>query len=220
MKLVPNWSAQVKEEEQLLPISKRFLAVLSVFFMFGAATASQAQETDTAIFAGGCFWCVESDFDHVDGVLETVSGYAGGTIENPTYQNHPDYIEAVKITYDPSVVTYDELLTAFWHSVDATDAGGQFCDRGHSYITTIFADGADQLQAARASKQAVAADLAVDGEIVTPIVEATTFYDAEDYHQDYYQKNPVQYNYYRFACGRNGRVDQVWGDKSYLGINH
>lgn len=179
-----------------------------------------AQETKTAIFAGGCFWCVESDFDHVEGVLDTVSGYAGGTIENPTYQNHPDYIEAVEITYDPSVVSYEELLTAFWHSVDPTDAGGQFCDRGHSYITTIFAVDAEQRAAAEASKEAVADDLAVDREIVTPIVDATTFYEAEGYHQNYYEKNPVRNNFYRLSCGRNARVDEVWGETSYLGINH
>lgn len=204
----------------MLPNLKIISAMLGALFVLGLGTTSQAQETETAIFAGGCFWCVESDFDHVDGVLETVSGYAGGTIDNPTYENHPDYIEAVKITFDPSVVTYDEMLTAFWHSVDATDDGGQFCDRGHSYITTIFAENDAQRKAAEASKMAVAADLAVDGEIVTPIVDATTFYDAEDYHQDYYNKNPVQYNYYRFACGRNGRVDKVWGSDSYKGINH
>ncbi len=203
-----------------MKLAKQFLALAGLGMGLATASTATAQETDTAIFAGGCFWCVESDFDHVEGVLETVSGYAGGTIPNPTYQNHPDYIEAVKITFDPSVVSYEELLTAFWHSVDATDAGGQFCDRGHSYITTIFADGPEQRAAAEASKVAVADDLAVDGEIVTPIVDATTFYPAEDYHQDYYLKNPIQYNYYRFACGRNGRVDQVWGDKSYLGINH
>lgn len=196
------------------------MVFVSLCVLVGLSGPGWAQERDTAIFAGGCFWCVESDFDHVTGVLDTTSGYAGGTIANPTYQNHPDYIEAVKVTFDPSVVSYEELLTAFWHSVDATDSGGQFCDRGHSYITTIFADGPEQRAAAEASKVAVAADLAVSGQIVTPIVDATTFYPAEDYHQNYYQKNPVQYNYYRFACGRNGRVDQVWGDKSYLGINH
>ena len=196
------------------------LIAVAVSLGIAGASTVQAQETDTAIFAGGCFWCVESDFDHVDGVLETVSGYAGGTIENPTYQNHPDYIEAVKVTYDPGVVSYDELLTAFWHSVDPTDAGGQFCDRGHSYITTIFANDTDQRRAAEASKRAVADDLQIDGEIVTPIVDATTFYDAEDYHQDYYMKNGAKYNFYRFSCGRNARVDKVWGSNSYLGINH
>lgn len=199
---------------------KFFGTVLGLVLATLASAPVHAQETETAIFAGGCFWCVESDFDHVPGVLDTISGYAGGTIDNPTYQNHPDYIEAVKITFDPSIVTYDALLTAYWHSVDATDAGGQFCDRGHSYITTIFADGTEQRAAAEASKLAVAADLAVSGPIVTPIVDATTFYAAEDYHQGYYEKNPVQYNYYRFACGRNGRVDQVWGANSYKGINH
>lgn len=201
------------------PISK-VSAALGLVALFAGSGFAQAQETETAIFAGGCFWCVESDFDHVEGVLDTTSGYAGGTIDNPTYQNHPDYIEAVKITYDPSVVSYEELLTAYWHSVDPTDAGGQFCDRGHSYITTIFADGPEQSAAAEASKEAVAADLAIDAAIVTPIVDATTFYAAEDYHQDYYQKNPVRYNFYRLSCGRNGRVDHVWGDNSYKGINH
>lgn len=200
-----------------LTISTLLVALLA---LFGLTAGAQAQSTETAIFAGGCFWCVESDFDHVEGVLDTTSGYAGGTIENPTYQNHPDYIEAVRVTFDPSVVSYEELLTAYWHSVDPTDAGGQFCDRGHSYITTIFVDGAEQRAAAEASKRSVAADLAINARIVTPIVDATTFYDAEGYHQNYYQKNSIQYNYYRFACGRNGRVDQVWGDKSYLGINH
>jgi peptide-methionine (S)-S-oxide reductase len=198
----------------------KFLAGLTLVAGLAAGLPAMAQETETAIFAGGCFWCVESDFDHVDGVLDTLSGYAGGTIENPTYENHPDYIEAVKITFDPSKVSYDELLTAYWHSVDPTDAGGQFCDRGHSYITTIFVDGPEQRAAAEASKKAVADDLAVNGEIVTPIVDATTFYAAEDYHQNYYKNNTPRYNFYRFACGRNARVDQVWGDKSYLGINH
>lgn len=219
MTFPPNGSATKYEEEQLLFNFKTIFALAGAALTIGFSSVAMAQN-ETAIFAGGCFWCVESDFDHVDGVVSTVSGYAGGTIDNPTYQNHPDYIEAVKITFDPAVVTYDELLTAFWHSVDATDAGGQFCDRGHSYITTIFADGPEQRAAAVASKQAVAADLQVSGQIVTPIVDATTFYDAEDYHQDYYLKNSVQYNFYRFRCGRNARVDQVWGDKSYLGINH
>lgn len=176
--------------------------------------------TKTAIFAGGCFWCVESDFDHVEGVLDTTSGYAGGTIENPTYENHPDYIEAVKLTYDPSVVGYEELLTAYWHSVDPTDGGGQFCDRGHSYLTTIFVDGPEQRAAAEASKEAVKAYLAIKAEIFTPIVDATTFYPAEDYHQDYYLKNPIPYEFYRFRCGRNARVAHVWGDNAYLGITH
>lgn len=198
--------------------------ILAIVLAFGAvltSAAAQAQETETAIFAGGCFWCVESDFDHVEGVIETLSGYAGGTIDNPTYENHPDYIEAVKLTYDPSVVSYEELLTAYWHSVDPTDPGGQFCDRGHSYITTVFVEGDEQRQAAEASKRTVASDLSRDDlKIVTPIVDATTFYPAEDYHQNYHDKNPIPYEFYRFRCGRNQRVDFVWGNTAYLGINH
>ena len=196
------------------------LAVILVGSSLLTAGAAGAVDSKTAIFAGGCFWCVESDFDHVEGVLNTTSGYAGGTIDNPTYENHPDYIEAVKITYDPSVVSYEQLLTAYWHSVDPTDGGGQFCDRGHSYLTTVYVDGEDQRAAAEASKAAVAADLAIKAEIVTPIVDVTTFYPAEDYHQNYHQKNPVPYEFYRFRCGRNARVDYVWGGTAYLGINH
>ena len=174
---------------------RSILAVLFLaagLFVSGVANAQQMPaETETAIFAGGCFWCVESDFDHVEGVIDTTSGYAGGTIDNPTYENHPDYIEAVKLTYDPSVVSYEDLLTAYWHSVDPTDPGGQFCDRGHSYLTSVYVDGPEQRAAAEASKDAVKADLKVDAEIVTPIVDVTTFYPAEDYHQDYHVKNPV-----------------------------
>ena len=196
--------------------------VLGGVLAAGNAGAQQSGgETATAIFAGGCFWCVESDFDHVEGVIDTTSGYAGGTFENPTYENHPDYIEAVKLTFDPSIVSYEDLLTAYWHSVDPTDPGGQFCDRGHSYITTVFVEGDEQRQAAEASKLAVAADLSRDDlKIVTPIVDATTFYPAEDYHQNYHAKNPIPYEFYRFRCGRNQRVDFVWGDTAYLGINH
>ncbi len=174
-----------------------------------------AQKTATAIFAGGCFWCVESDFDYVTGVLDTTSGYIGGKNQNPTYQNHPGHVEAVKITYDPAKVSYDQLLTVFWHSVDPTDAGGQFCDRGHAYTTAIFATDAAQVETAKASKAAVKKDL---GTVVTPINTAPTFWPAEGYHQDYYKKNPLKYKYYRFSCGRNATVKRVWGDKAFEGI--
>ncbi|WP_442873051.1 peptide-methionine (S)-S-oxide reductase MsrA [Aurantimonas sp. A3-2-R12] len=174
-----------------------------------------AQTSATAIFAGGCFWCVESDFDHVQGVLDTTSGYIGGTNQNPTYQNHPGHVEAVKITYDPAKVSYDQLLTVFWHSVDPTDAGGQFCDRGHSYTTAIFATDAAQVETAKASKAAVKQDL---GTVVTPINTAPTFWPAEGYHQDYYKKNPLKYKYYRFSCGRDATIRKVWGDKAFEGI--
>jgi len=185
-----------------------------------APTSGNSQETKSAIFAGGCFWCVESDFDKIDGVVETVSGYIGGTLENPGYREvsagGTGHYEAVKITYDPAKVTYDALLTAFWHSVDPTDAGGQFCDRGESYLTAIFATDEAQLAAAEATKAEVAKDLKTD--IATAVLKAPTFYPAEDYHQDYYTKNPVRYKYYRYSCGRNARIKDLWGDKAFLGI--
>lgn len=180
----------------------------------------QAQELETATFAGGCFWCVESDFDQIPGVVETISGYTGGSVDNPTYKQvsagGTGHREAVQIRYDPSQVSYGELLDAFWHSVDPTDPGGQFCDRGESYETAIFVHGEEQREAAEASKEA--AQQVLDQPIVTPIEDAGAFYPAEEYHQDYYEKNPVRYKYYRWACGRNDRVEQVWGDLAYEGI--
>jgi peptide-methionine (S)-S-oxide reductase len=180
----------------------------------GAAFA----KTQTAIFAGGCFWCVESDFDHVPGVTSTTSGYIGGTNDNPTYEDHTaaGHREAVKIEFDDTKTSYDKLLDAFWHSVDPTDGGGQFCDRGHSYTTAIYAVGAEQLAEAEKSKEAMAAVLKQP--IATEIVAAPTFWPAEDYHQDYYKKNPVRYKYYRYSCGRDDRIDAVWGKAAHQGI--
>ncbi|MCD2470171.1 peptide-methionine (S)-S-oxide reductase MsrA [Jiella sp. MQZ9-1] len=181
----------------------------------GIASSAGAQKTETAIFAGGCFWCVESDFDHVKGVLDTTSGYIGGQIQNPTYENHPGFREAVRITFDPSKVSYKQLLTAYWHSVDPTDGGGQFCDRGHSYTTAIYATSKTQLKEAESSEVQVKKDL---GTVATAIAMAPTFWPAEGYHQNYYQKNPLKYRFYRTGCGRNARVKQIWGDKAYMGI--
>lgn len=178
----------------------------------------QAADTESLVVAGGCFWCVESDFDHVKGVVATTSGYTGDDMQNPTYRDHGENLEAVKIDFDPSVVSLDDLLVAYWRSVDPTDAGGQFCDRGHSYQTAVFVT-PEQRAAAEASKDAAQAELG-DKKIVTPILDAKTFWDAEDYHQNYYEKNATQYNFYRFSCGRNARVDAIWGANSYKGINH
>jgi len=190
--------------------------VLIAILTFAATmlAAPAVAETRTAIFAGGCFWCVESDFDHVPGVTGTTSGYIGGTSENPTYQ---DYVagghrEAVKIDYDPAKVSYATLLGVFWHSVDPTDAGGQFCDRAYAYTTAIYAIGKDDLVAAEKSKQDV--QKALGTEIVTEILPAPRFWPAEDYHQDYYLKNPIRYAYYRNGCGRDRRLKELWGDKA------
>jgi peptide-methionine (S)-S-oxide reductase len=192
------------------------IAILACAATILAAPA--VAETGTAIFAGGCFWCVESDFDHVPGVTDTTSGYIGGTSESPTYH---DYVagghrEAVKIDYDPAKVSYATLLDVFWHSVDPTDAGGQFCDRGHAYTTAIYAIGKDDLAAAEKSKQDV--QKALGAEIVTEILPAQRFWPAEDYHQDYYLKNPIRYKYYRYSCGRDDTVSRIWGEAAHQGI--
>lgn len=176
-------------------------------------------ETQTAIFAGGCFWCVEKDFDHVAGVLSTTSGYIGGRHDNPTYESHTasgDW-EAVQITYDPSVVSYEQLTYTFFRTVDPLDGGGQFCDRGHSYTTAVFT--LDDVQRTIAQAAAQEASQALDRDVRTRIIDAPTFWPAEDYHQDYYMKNPLRYNFYRTSCGRNRTVESRWGDAAYAGVD-
>ena len=176
----------------------------------------------TATFAGGCFWCVESDFDAVPGVVETISGYTGGTADDPTYKQvtagGTGHREAVQIRYDPKQVSYERLLHVFWRSVDPTDSGGQFCDRGESYQTAIFVGNEEERRIAEASKGALEQSMVLDAPVVTPIEPAGEFYPAEDYHQDYYTKNPVRYRFYRFSCGRDSRVQQVWGRQAHEGI--
>lgn len=176
--------------------------------------------TQTAIFAGGCFWCVEKDFDHVEGVLETTSGYIGGRFPNPTYQSHVSAgdFEAVQIVYDPTVVTYEELTHSFFRTVDPLDDGGQFCDRGNSYRTAVFVLNETQRMIAEAA--AADASEALGEEVATPIIDAPTFWPAEEYHQDYYQKNPLRYNFYRTSCGRDRTVARVWGEQAYAGVDH
>ena len=180
----------------------------------GAAdTAASGASLDTAIFAGGCFWCVEQAFDEVDGVVETVSGYTGGTVANPTYKQvsagGTRHVEAVQVRFDPKKVSYSALLDVFWHNIDPLDGGGQFCDRGDSYRSVIFAMNDDQRKAAEASKAALEKKF---GEtIATRIEPAATFYPAEEYHQDYYRKNPVRYKFYKWNCGRAQRLEEIWG---------
>lgn len=165
--------------------------------------------SDTAIFAGGCFWCVESDFEKLDGVYDVVSGYTGGDLQNPTYRNHGVHVEGAKVIYDPKVVSYENLLDFYWKHIDPTDDGGQFCDRGHAYIPVIYAR-PDQMAAAKLSKAELEKTKPFTNPIVVPILEAKTFWDAEDYHQDYYKKNPVQYQRYRKGCRRDARLEQLW----------
>ena len=184
--------------------------------------ATSDDDFAVATFAGGCFWCVESDFDAVPGVVETISGYTGGSTANPTYKQVSEggtgHREAVQVRYDPEQVSYERLLRIFWRSVDPTDGGGQFCDRGESYQTAIFAGSEEERRIAEASKEALEESMVLDSPVVTPIETAGEFHPAEDYHQDYYTKNPFRYRYYRFACGRDSRVQQVWGRQAHEGI--
>ncbi len=191
------------------------LAVAAITFV---STPVFSADTETAIFAGGCFWCVESDFDVVDGVISTTSGYIGGKGENPTYYDHSSrgWREAVKIEFDPAKVSYSQLLDSFFRSVDPTDAGGQFCDRGHSYSTAVYATTAEQAKAAEMAKDAAQTELGKA--VVTPIETASTFYAAEDYHQDYHNKNPLRYKYYRYSCGRDKSVKALWGAAARRGL--
>ena len=167
-----------------------------------------------ATFAGGCFWCVESDFDKIPGVVSTTSGYIGGTVVNPTYEQvsskQTGHAEAVEIVFDPAKVSYEQLLEKFWRTIDPTTKDRQFCDSGSPYRTAIFTHGPQQAAAAQASKAALDKNKPFAAPIVTTVEPAGPFYPAEGYHQDYYKKNPVRYNYYRTACGRDARLKELW----------
>lgn len=187
-----------------------------VIFLLGVimSTISLAA-TQTAIFAGGCFWCVQSDFDKLPGVVKTVVGYDGGTSANPTYEKvssgTTNYVESTKIIFDPAKVTYTELLSYFFQHIDPTVKDKQFCDTGKQYRSVIFYENAQQKQQAEFVLEAVKK---LFPEVYTEITPSTTFYDAEDYHQDYYKKNPVRYKFYRWNCGRDQRVKEIWADKT------
>ncbi len=182
----------------------------------GKAKPATPAVTAKAIFAGGCFWCMELPFDVIDGVLSTTSGYIGGKQRNPTYKEisagNTGHTEAVEIVYDPKKVSYDKLLEIFWRNIDPTVKDQQFCDVGSQYRSGIFVLDAAQKAAAEASKAALEKNKSFKEKIVTEITTATVFYPAEDYHQDYYQKNPIRYQYYRSGCGRDARLKQLWGD--------
>jgi peptide-methionine (S)-S-oxide reductase len=192
---------------------KRF--ALAALLALAASTSFAQGPTSKATFAGGCFWCVEADFDKVPGVLSTTSGYIGGTVANPTYQQvttkTTGHAEAVEILFDPTKVSYAQLVEKFWRTIDPTTKDRQFCDAGSPYRTAIFTHNAAQAAAAQASLAALEKSKPFKEPIVTQIVPAGPFYVAEDYHQDYYKKNPVRYSYYRTSCGRDARLEQLWG---------
>lgn len=192
----------------------RWLSILILAFAAHAAVAADSsQNIRTAVFAGGCFWCMEPPFDKLDGVLETTSGYSGGSVKNPTYDQvsagGTGHAEVVQVKYDADKVSYAKLLQVFWRNVDPVDGGGQFCDRGDQYRSAIFYATPEEKKLAEASKREAAKKL--DKKIVTQIVPASTFYPAEKYHQNYYQRNPIRYKYYRYRCGRDQRLEELWG---------
>lgn len=188
--------------------------LVSLIMTLGVLGSTSAL-ADTAVVAGGCFWCVEKDFESLDGVSEVISGFTGGTAENPTYSgDHTGHYEAVEITYDPDIVSFQDILDHFWVNHDPFDAKGQFCDKGPSYLAAIFVETEEQRELAERSRQAVI-ERFPDQTVVTPILDLGTFYPIkgnESYHQNYYKNNPVRYNAYRFSCGRDRRLKSVWGD--------
>jgi peptide-methionine (S)-S-oxide reductase len=196
---------------------RKTASLFGVLITLGIAPALVvAQQTSTATFAGGCFWCMEAPFDVLDGVVSTTSGYTGGHVANPSYEQvsagGTGHAEAVEIVYDPNVIDYRTLLDVFWRNVDPYDADGQFCDRGSQYRSAIFVHDEKQRRLAEESLAALQRAGRIDGAVATEITAAGPFYPAEEYHQNYYEKNPIRYNFYRFTCGRDGRLDEVWGD--------
>lgn len=200
---------------------KEVLILLVSVAIFAMITL-QAQETTApndravATFAGGCFWCMEPPYDKLDAVIATVSGYTGGEVENPTYEQvsagGTGHAEAVQVIYDPNKISYKKLLDVFWYNIDPLDAGGQFCDRGSSYRSAVFYANEKQQRLAQESKQALKKSARFGRQpIVTKIVPAGEFYRAEDYHQNYYQENALRYKYYRWLCGRDARLEELWG---------
>ncbi len=198
----------------------RLALILAAVLFAGSGLAADTPAPSgqaTAIFAGGCFWCVEADFDKLPGVTATESGYAGGRLQNPTYEQvsagGTGHAEAVRVTYDPKTVTYGQLLEYFWRHVDPTVQDRQFCDVGNQYRTAILYENDAQRRAAQASKAALEKSGRL-AHVYTEVAPSGAFYPAEDYHQDYYRKNPVRYKFYRTSCGRDARLKEVWGDKN------
>ena len=194
-------------------MKNRLVILLLTGLLFPAANAVAAK----TVLAGGCFWCMESDFEKLEGVTDVISGFTGGSSPNPTYNgNHAGHYEAVEITYDPARISYESLLKHYWVNIDPFDAYGQFCDKGHSYLSAIFVADDEERKLAELSRQKVV-DQFPDKKVVTPILDASTFYPIkgdESYHQDYYKKSPVRYNFYRLSCGRDNRLQDIWGEQA------
>lgn len=192
-------------------------ALMAAVFLASPGFAGDRSETAYATFAGGCFWCMEADFQKIEGVVSVTSGYTGGTVVNPTYKQvsagGTGHTEAVRIVYDPTIISFDELLATFWHSIDPTVSDRQFCDVGSQYRSAIFYHDDAQRDASQRSRAELEESTGFSEPIVTEITAATTFYPAEAYHQDYSKKNPIRYAYYRKGCGRDRRLAELWGEK-------
>jgi len=190
-----------------------FLLSISLFSKIGEANMTGNIKEDTAIFAGGCFWCMEKPFDKIEGVISTTSGYTSGNVKNPSYEDvssgRTGHVEAIKIIYNPYKVDYKTLLNIFWHNIDPLDSKGQFCDKGAQYSSMIFYKNEDEKKAAENSLKSVEREL--NANIATKIIKISEFYKAEEYHQDYYLKNPIRYKFYRHGCGRDKRLKELWG---------
>ncbi len=193
---------------------RRFIALIALAFAaLTTPLAAQTPQTASVILAGGCFWCMEPPFDKTDGVLSTTSGYSGGKTVKPTYEQvsagSTGHLEVVKVEYDPAKVSFEKLLDVFWRNIDPLDADGQFCDKGSQYRSAIFFSNEKEKELAEASKKQIGDKLGQA--VATDILPAAEFYPAEDYHQDYYEKNPLKYKFYRYGCGRDARLETVWG---------
>lgn len=201
-------------------LKPRLIVLALILAMVLVPIGAAAQSTETATFAGGCFWCMEKPFDDLDGVISTTSGYAGGDVANPTYEEvtsgRTGHAEVVQVEYEPDTVDYETLLYVYWRNVDPFDGGGQFCDRGQSYRPAIFYNTEEQRRLAQASKTKV--EELLGRNVAVEIEPLQAFYAAEDYHQNYYKKNPLRYRFYRTSCGRDRRLKNVWGDQA-LGEN-
>jgi len=195
-------------------IVKKSIMMIMILLFPNIGMAQMAKETnqEIAIFAGGCFWCMEKPFDQLEGVISTISGYTGGKVRSPTYEQvsagGTGYIESLQVTFDPSKTTYQKLLEVFWKNIDPLDDTGQFCDKGEQYKSAVFYKNEQQKQEAEKSLKDVKKELGA--KISTKIIKASEFYPAEEYHQDYYKKNPIRYSFYRYNCGRDARLKEIW----------
>ncbi len=191
------------------------LAICVILVVWSSHSALSALTTGKAYFAGGCFWCMEEAFEQVEGVLSVASGYMGGTVANPTYEQvsagRTGHAEAVEVIYDPAKVSYQQLLEAFWKNIDPLTPNAQFCDHGSQYRSAVFYTTEEEQRLAAASKTTIEQAKQFPAPIVTELVPASSFYQAEDYHQDYYKKNPLRYKYYKYSCGRAKRLETLWG---------